>query len=128
NRRLYESYGVPADRLYAAPYAVDNERFARQADEIRAEKSEIRRQWGIPDNAFCVLFCGKFIPKKRPMDLVKAAQLLLSRRSLHDAPRSELPPIHLLFVGSGQLGPELRTACNLVYDAEAPNSQLPTPN
>jgi glycosyltransferase involved in cell wall biosynthesis len=111
NRRLYEKFGVPNDRLYPAPYAVDNDRFALQAETIRDQRSEIRRQWEIPEDAFCVLFCGKFIPKKRPQDLIKAAQLLL-----------KAPPelkIHLLFVGSGELGAELRANCNVIFDADA---------
>jgi glycosyltransferase involved in cell wall biosynthesis len=110
NRRLYERFGVTADRLYPAPYAVDNVRFAAQAEKIRSRRSEIRSQWGIVDDAFCVLFCGKFIPKKRPLDLVKAAQLLISD--------NQVPNIHLLFVGSGELGSELRSNCNVVYDVE----------
>ncbi len=62
------------------------------------------------------MFCGKFIPKKRPLDLVKAARLLTNTRSA----------LHLLFVGSGELGAELRAHCNVVYDAEnhvAPDNQ-----
>jgi hypothetical protein len=111
NRELYRSYGVPESRLHMAMYAVDNERFAAQAAALRDQRSEIRGQWGIPQDAFCVLFCGKFIPKKHPMDLIKAAQLLL-------ASHPELK-IHLLFAGSGELGGELRAACHVVYDAEA---------
>jgi glycosyltransferase involved in cell wall biosynthesis len=112
NRRLYEKFGLQQDRLYPAPYAVDNERFARQANQIRKSKLEIRKQWGIPEDAFCVLFCGKFISKKRPLDLIKAAQLLL--RSHPEV------KIHLLFVGSGELGDRLRAECDVVFDAEAP--------
>jgi Glycosyl transferases group 1 len=111
NRELYRSYGVPEPKLHMAMYAVDNERFAGQANQIRKSKVEIRKQWGIPEKSFCILFCGKFIPKKHPMDLIKAAQLLL-------ASHPELK-IHLLFAGSGELGGELRAACHVVCDAEA---------
>jgi len=111
NRELYRSYGVPESKLHMAMYAVDNERFARQASELRAKRKELRDQWSIPEDAYCVLFCGKFIPKKHPMDLVKAAQMLL-------ASHPELKT-HLLFAGSGELGGELRAACHVVYDAEA---------
>jgi glycosyltransferase involved in cell wall biosynthesis len=111
NRRLYENFGVSADRLFPAPYAVDNNRFAAQAELIRGQRSEIRRQWKIPEEAFCILFCGKFIPKKRPLDLVKAAQLLLADNLF--------PSIHLLFVGSGELGLKLRANCDVVYDADS---------
>jgi glycosyltransferase involved in cell wall biosynthesis len=110
NRRLYKNYGVPDSRLYSAPYAVDNNRFAAQASALRPQRLEFRRRWGISDDAFCVLFCGKFIKKKRPLDLVQAARLLKADGRLRN--------IHLLFVGSGDLAHELREACNVVYDAE----------
>jgi glycosyltransferase involved in cell wall biosynthesis len=110
NRELYRSYGVPEERLHMAPYAVDNERFAFQADQIRKSKLEIRKQLGIPEGAFCVLFCGKFIPKKRPLDLIKAAQLLLKAHPELKA--------HLLFAGSGELGAQMRAHCSIAFDAE----------
>jgi glycosyltransferase involved in cell wall biosynthesis len=74
---------------------------------------ELRRRWGIRDDAFCVLFCGKFIPKKRPMDLVDAARMLRVD--------GRLPNIHLLFVGSGELGGALRQTCDVIHDAEDPS-------
>ena len=108
NRRLYESYGVRAEQLHPAPYCVDNERFARQAEPLRSQRMSIRRDWNIPDDAFCILFAGKFISIKRPFDLIAAAcNLLLKGR-----------PLHLLFVGSGELGRGLRNACHVVFDAE----------
>jgi glycosyltransferase involved in cell wall biosynthesis len=113
NKRLYQSFGVSQSRLYAAPYAVDNERFAKQAAAISAERTQLRQGWGIADDAFCALFCGKLIGKKRPMDLVMAAREL----RLDD----RLPNIHLLFAGSGELGQSLRNFCNVVYDAERGN-------
>jgi glycosyltransferase involved in cell wall biosynthesis len=119
NRRLYEKFGVPEEKLFSAPYAVDNERFAAQAAALKGQRSVVRSQWSIPEDAFCVLFCGKFIPKKRPLDLIKAAQLLR-------AARPELK-IHLLFAGSGQLGAELRANCNVLFDQETPRSMLPAP-
>jgi len=110
NRRLYEESGVTEARLYSAPYAVDNDRFAMQAAALRPRRAALREQWGIPDGAFCVLFCGKFIPKKRPLDLVAAARNLIERRAL--------PKLHLLFVGSGVLGGDLRRSCRVVFDTE----------
>lgn len=112
NRRFYADYGITPDRLQPAPYCVDNARFASQANELKAQRMDIRRSWNIPDEAFCVLFAGKFIEKKRPLDLVNA--LKDSRLAAQDR------PLHVLFVGSGELGGALRDACNVVYDAEAP--------
>ena len=110
NKRLYESFRVPEARLYSAPYAVDNQRFAQQAAALRSQRMELRRRWGIRDDAYCVLFCGKFIPKKRPMDLVEAARMLRVD--------GRLPNIHLLFVGSGELDVPLRQVCDVIHEAE----------
>lgn len=125
NRRLYASYGVRPEQLYAAPYCVDNERFERQANELRPQRAKIRRAWGIPDDAFCVLFAGKFIPKKRPMDLIAAVKLLLRSDSKLKTENSTLSRIHLLFVGSGQLDQEIRGSCHVKFDA-VKNSLGPT--
>jgi glycosyltransferase involved in cell wall biosynthesis len=110
NREYLLHYGAPADRIFASPHFVDNEWFATNAEEVRNQRSEIRGRWGISKDALCVLFCGKFIPKKRPMDLVTAAQLLVTNKQLSN--------IHLLFAGSGELGGELRANCNVVFDQE----------
>jgi glycosyltransferase involved in cell wall biosynthesis len=96
--------------LHPAPYCVDNRRFARQAADLIDQREAIRREWGIPENALCLLFCGKFIAKKHPLDLIRAAQDERLRRLGR--------PVHLLFVGSGELGARMRTACRVVYDAE----------
>jgi glycosyltransferase involved in cell wall biosynthesis len=110
NRRFYKSFGVKDEQLHPAYYCVDNERFRRQADDLRLRRAEIRREWGIPKESFCVLFAGKFIPKKRPLDLVAAVKQLRQMSS-------ERPP-HLLFTGSGELGGALRQSCNVVFDSE----------
>jgi len=117
NRRLYQKFGVPETKLFPAPYAVDNQRFAEQAEALRAQRSVVRGQWSIPNDAFCVLFCGKFIPKKRPMDLIAAAKRLLSTEL--GARGGEQAKIHLLFAGSGELGDALRSRCDVVFDADA---------
>jgi glycosyltransferase involved in cell wall biosynthesis len=117
NRRLYRSFGVPESRLHPAPYAVDNQRFDRQAAALRPQRRELRHRWGIADDLFCVLFCGKFVKKKRPMDVVEAARLLRSD--------GRLPNIHLLFAGSGELGGALRHACTVVHDAERETGKPP---
>ncbi len=120
NRRFYQNFGIGEERMLATPYSVDNDWFTALAEQIRDQRSAIRRYWGIADDAFCLLFCGKFIEKKRPLDLVMAARQVMIR----------LPErkIHLLFVGSGALGDELRTACQVIFDEENSNSQLSTPS
>ena len=101
NRRFYESYRIVTDRLCSAPYAVDAGRYRQAAIALRPQRAELRRRFGIAPDAWCVLFCGKLIPKKRPLDLLAAARLL---------PEAAGRPLHLLFAGDGELGPEIRHA------------------
>lgn len=107
NRRLYLNSGVLQARLNSAPYCVDNERFRAQAEEKRPQRTVIRKTWNIPEDAICVLFAGKLIPKKRPLDLVAALELLLVK--------DERQKFHLLVVGSGELEQAIRARCTVAY-------------
>jgi glycosyltransferase involved in cell wall biosynthesis len=115
NRHLYEKYGVPASRLHPGFYAVDNDRFARQAQLLGPRRLEFRKRWGIAEDAFCILFCGKFTERKRPLDIVKAVRHLKKHRGLSK--------LHLLFVGSGELGEVLRRECLVVSDADSGSTE-----
>lgn len=86
-------------RIAIAPHFVDNDWFASQVTLLAPRRAELRRQWGIPEDAYCFLYCGKFIAKKRPLDLLQALDLL-SREPL------ALPQHHLLMVGDGALRPD----------------------
>jgi len=125
NREYLLHYGAPAERIFSSPHFVDNAWFAAEAEKARDQRGQIRRHSGVPDHAFCLLFCGKFIPNKCPLDLVRAAQFLITNNSLTD---NLTRSVHLLFVGSGELGPELRRNCNVVFDADNPNTPLPPNN
>jgi glycosyltransferase involved in cell wall biosynthesis len=111
NRQFYLEQGVASKQLAAAPYCVDNVRFATGAAIARAERDRIRQDWKIPPEAFCFLFVGKFLGRKRPFDLIDAARCLQ-----HSGPRQK---IHILWIGTGELGDELRRACDVCFDAEA---------
>ena len=109
NRRLYQSYSVCEERLLSGPYCVDNGRFADLASSFRPQRMALRRAWGIPDGAYCLLYAAKFIPKKRPLDLIVAVRRLMES----DPTRT----YHILFVGAGLLGDEMRRLCQVMYDA-----------
>jgi glycosyltransferase involved in cell wall biosynthesis len=109
NRAFYLSQGMEPDRLAWAPYCVDNSRFAAQAGQLRVKRAQLRADWGIAEDARCILFVGKLIQKKRPLDLLRAAELLQARRS-------DLK-LHVLFVGTGELGPVLRRNGSVAFDA-----------
>src|SRR3989338_9202260 len=86
--------------MFFAPYAVDNERFLAEAKKLLPHKSELKEKLGIPPEKVVILFVGKLIPKKRPMDLLRAFESLIANYQLRIAP-------HLIFVGDGVLRPEL---------------------
>ncbi len=76
NRDFYAAHGCPEDRLFFAPYAVDNAYFAREAEKRKSQRAALRAQWGITEDACVFLFAGKLEPKKRPLDIVEALGLL----------------------------------------------------
>jgi glycosyltransferase involved in cell wall biosynthesis len=98
NRRLYRKAGVPEERLHSAPYFVDNDRFSDEAERLRPEREKIRAAWGIRPDACVVLYSGKFIPKKRVMDLAKAFRTVCERHR---------GTFHLLMAGDGPQRGEL---------------------
>jgi len=95
NRRFYKYLGVPDSRLFFVPYAVDNDRFFKEAEVLLPKKEEIRDGMGIKRDAKVVLFVGKLIDKKRPKDLLVAYKDL------------DIKNKALIFVGDGSLRQEL---------------------
>ncbi|NCY22498.1 glycosyltransferase, partial [bacterium] len=98
NRRLYRKAGVPERKLHSAPYPVDNERFSASVERLWPEREKIRADWGVRPDACVVLYSGKFISKKRVMDLAKAFRVVCERHS---------EEFHLLLAGEGPQRKEL---------------------
>lgn len=117
NRDYYRLHGVPDDRLFFSPHAVDGARFSDDRERVERAAAEWRRDLGIAPDDRVVLFAGKFEAKKRPLDLLAAFR------------RAALSRTALLFVGSGPLESELRRAAEgvgSVYFAPFQNqSQMP---
>jgi len=72
NRRLLRHYGVPDDRIFGAPYAVDSSRFCLTESIYSELRRKTRQQFDVPDDTPLVLFCGKFSPVKAPQLLLGA--------------------------------------------------------
>lgn len=107
NRRHLLAAGLPPRRIVLAPHAVDNDRFRAAAPAARAEAAAWRRRLGIDPAAPVLLFTGKFIAKKRPLDLVEAFLAL------------NHPSAVLVLVGAGPLEPLIRQRL-----AGAPGAQV----
>jgi glycosyltransferase involved in cell wall biosynthesis len=96
NREYWRHYGYPEKRMFDSPHCVDNEWFAARATpEARAE---LRKRLGVISEIKLVLFAGKLLPFKRPLDLIEAAALA----------RSAGEAVEVLIAGAGPLESEMR--------------------
>ena len=64
------SMGISDLRVVLTPFVVDNTWWRQRASE--ANRSEVRQEWGVPEDALIVLFCAKLQPWKRPDDVLRA--------------------------------------------------------
>jgi glycosyltransferase involved in cell wall biosynthesis len=49
---------------------IDRNRLIGAMTDRQRVRKELRGNLGIPDDAFVLMFCGKYVPHKRPLDLV----------------------------------------------------------
>ncbi len=91
NKKYYLMHGVKESRLIFAPYAVDNQCF----QSLKTDGSSARHKWDIDEKKIIILYSGKLIDKKRPLDLLKAFH------QLNDANTT------LFYMGDGPLRNEL---------------------
>jgi glycosyltransferase involved in cell wall biosynthesis len=93
NAAFYRRYGrIPQ---YLAPHSVDTERFRRMAEAARPGRAERLASLGLDAERPTVIFSGKLIEQKRPLDLARAIE------------RSGAQ-LNLLLLGDGSLRPALR--------------------
>lgn len=97
NYHYFRTHGVAAEKLFFSPHTIDNDRFMAQTDLAHEQAKLWKQELGIPENHKVILFAGKFIPKKRPIDLVNAFV------------QANLADTSLLLVGAGALESDLRT-------------------
>jgi len=72
NTGFYLRAGVPADKIFLAPYSVDSTFFASAAKTTLATRPERRRRAGIEPEELVVLFSGKLVERKNPLIVVDA--------------------------------------------------------
>jgi glycosyltransferase involved in cell wall biosynthesis len=105
--------------IVRSPHCVDNDRFRQDAGVLRTPESRARLRAAIGASAddFVVLFAGKFQPRKRPLDAVRAVARLGSSAVL-------------MMVGDGPLAAEARAEAErghvrLAWQGFLNQSQLP---
>jgi glycosyltransferase involved in cell wall biosynthesis len=115
NYRYFRYHDVPPEKLIFAPHTIENQRFTSQIESAHRQAAAWKESLEIPTHHRVILFAGKFIDKKRPLDLLEAFI------------NANLSNTSLLFVGAGQLNDELRnraTSHPHIYFAGFQNQSL----
>ena len=103
---------MPRDRIFTGYDVVDNDYFARGANEVRGQKEEVRKKYGLPENYF--LASARFIEKKNLSTLIRGYA-----GYCHAA--ADAGPWDLVLLGDGPLKSDL---CRLIADVRLDSSVL----
>jgi glycosyltransferase involved in cell wall biosynthesis len=95
NHAFLRSYSIPESNIFFAPHCVDNDFFHESASSV--DRPAAREALGIARDAFVVLFAGKLEQKKRPWEVIEAADKI------------DRPPV-VLIAGSGEAERRCRAA------------------
>ena len=77
SRAYYDHYRYPVERLFFSPHCVDNAWFAERATD--AARVGLRARLGLAPTTTALLFAGKLVAFKRPLDLIAAGALCRAR-------------------------------------------------
>lgn len=95
NKLFYQHWGIADSKLIFTPFSVDNERFRNECITCQPFSDDMRASLNI-DRSYLVIVCsGKYIKKKRPLDLLKAFALLKEYK------------LFLIMIGEGALRSEM---------------------
>ena len=103
-RQFILSMGIPDSRIFLTPFVVDNPWWAQRASQV--DRSAVRKEWGVPEDALVVLFCAKLQSWKRPADL------------LHAFAKANVKGVYLVFAGDGPLRTDLEASAKHLGIAE----------
>lgn len=90
--------GVPEESITVINNAVDNNYFLKQKHRKGHMRDQFRAQLGIRQEAYCYLYVGQLVSRKRVIETVE-----------YVAEQAKFKPCHLLVVGSGLLENDMRS-------------------
>jgi glycosyltransferase involved in cell wall biosynthesis len=76
-KEYFEYYGASRSKIFNVPHFVDNQYFAIKSGEAITQINDIKRTLQINPNNRILLFVGKFVTIKRPIDVLQAAKLIM---------------------------------------------------
>ena len=98
NRAYWQHYHYPESRIFSSPHCVDNDWFATHSTD--SARVSLRTKLGIAQETKVVLFVGKLVDFKRPLDVIAAVKLL----------KSKGVNLEVLIAGAGPLEQDLTRA------------------
>lgn len=98
NREYYLAFGAHPDRVFFAPFCVDNAMFALDSEAREEARQKVRKALCLPKDCLVILSASKLIPVKRLDDLIYAFRSIYQR----------FQNTWLIIVGSGPLENFLR--------------------
>jgi glycosyltransferase involved in cell wall biosynthesis len=107
-RRHLLRLGVSASRIGSAPYCVDSDEFEKQYLHWMPQRESLRRELGVREEDFVLIFSGKLIPKKQPLLLLEAIGSL---------PEPTRTRTHLIVMGDGEQRAEVERVGRQLLDA-----------
>jgi glycosyltransferase involved in cell wall biosynthesis len=99
NKKFLRFYGADEYKMFFTPYAVDNNYFQKQKENLFSQRNKLREDLGINKDDVVILFVGKLINKKRPFDLLFAYEKLYNQENIKN--------VVLIYVGDGELKNEM---------------------
>lgn len=90
---------VPADKIHIVLNAVDNDYFLEQRALWEPQRDALRAELGVAPDAFCFIYVGQLISRKRVVETVELLAQVAPER-----------PVHLLVAGTGPLEEAMRNA------------------
>ncbi|TSA45656.1 glycosyltransferase [bacterium] len=92
NKEFFTHYGVPDEKLFLFPCAVDNNFFGKKFSELKSKRAKIKKSIGIKNfKVPTFIFIGKLMKRKRTLDILKACEMLRGKVEFN-----------VLFVGDGE--------------------------
>ena len=85
NKNFYLHHGVNKKKIFDAPYFVDNNFFKNKKNHILKKKLNLSEKK-------IILFVGKLIDRKKPLDFLKLASLCAKKKN-----------VHFIMIGDGNL-------------------------
>ena len=91
NRELYVSYGVPDGKLFQFAYSWGYASLMEDSKWLLSQKSALRTEYGLPQDAVVLLYCGRLSAEKGSIELMNAYKMVSQ------------PEKALVVVGDGKL-------------------------